>query len=670
MMFQLAGLVHRGLRTALLPNELLKRSHSQAGGARRPAHRPRQDRPLRGRPDADRLPALEDVHAAAPQQPRCGRASCPGARPPPARSEPMVDAGAAGRAGGRGGRAAGGAPCCASQGDYQVFIAEARQIPAMLQEIGRLREITFREVSEGTGRGAGPRRLRRGLPAPVHVEPGQDRAGGQLPPGPGGRAAGATGADAASTPAACSSSRPASCERLGPALELGRSFMRAEYQRKPTSLALLWRGIGEYLVRNPHYKILFGPVSISRDYQGLSRPADGRVPGEPPRRPGAGRAGQGQEPARASGWTRTSGRCWNRWSRTSTTSRRWCRRSRTTTRGCRCCCEHYLRLNARLLSFNVDPAFGHCIDGLIVVDLRTTDPKILKRFMGEEGHAASPPRRERTGGRAHAGCCCGGCCARRATGGRSSTASGRRSPTGRRHRTCPAAGSTTTRPRPLTRAGRSPIRCGPGPACSRAPAPGCWGCRWGAWWRWTGWPAFRRRSPAASSSAAAPAAWARCWGAAGRAGRWGWCGRRWPDRRSAGSAWCSPSPASGPSWRRRRCRCGWSWPSSTRCGWPARPGCWRRPPASACRRPSTGGRRWCWRAAGTAWSIPRCSRALAQAVGGVFQEHPAAGHDLPLDAPDWVIERVVRLAGGQAVSVGPPEKQTGAPLAERARRSD
>ena len=37
-------------------------------------------------------------------------------------------------------------------------------------------------------------------------------------------------------------------------------------QRKPTSLALLWRGIGELLVRNPSYKVLFGPVSISTRY--------------------------------------------------------------------------------------------------------------------------------------------------------------------------------------------------------------------------------------------------------------------------------------------------------------------------------------------------------------------------------------------------------------------
>ena len=48
--------------------------------------------------------------------------------------------------------------------------------------------------------------------------------------------------------------------------------------------------------------------------------------------------------------------------------------------------KHYLKLNARLVAFNVDPEFGNCLDGLIVVDLRTTEPKILRRFMGEAGH--------------------------------------------------------------------------------------------------------------------------------------------------------------------------------------------------------------------------------------------------------------------------------------------
>src|SRR5208283_5241463 len=65
--------------------------------------------------------------------------------------------------------------------------------------------------------------------------------------------------------------KPGFLDRLGPALELGRSFVRPESQGQAAPLALLWRGIGEYLVRNAECKILLGPVSISRAYAGLSR---------------------------------------------------------------------------------------------------------------------------------------------------------------------------------------------------------------------------------------------------------------------------------------------------------------------------------------------------------------------------------------------------------------
>ena len=60
-------------------------------------------------------------------------------------------------------------------------------------------------------------------------------------------------------------------DRMGPALELGRSFVRVEYQRGFQPLLLLWKGIGEYVARNPRYRVLFGPVSISNQYQPLSR---------------------------------------------------------------------------------------------------------------------------------------------------------------------------------------------------------------------------------------------------------------------------------------------------------------------------------------------------------------------------------------------------------------
>ena len=46
--------------------------------------------------------------------------------------------------------------------------------------------------------------------------------------------------------------------------------------------------------------------------------------------------------------------------------------------------RQYLRLNARLLGFNVDPAFGDALDALMMVDLTTADPAILNRYFGRE----------------------------------------------------------------------------------------------------------------------------------------------------------------------------------------------------------------------------------------------------------------------------------------------
>jgi len=46
--------------------------------------------------------------------------------------------------------------------------------------------------------------------------------------------------------------------------------------------------------------------------------------------------------------------------------------------------KQYLRLGGKVLGFNVDPAFSRVLDGLILVDLLATDPKILSRYLGAE----------------------------------------------------------------------------------------------------------------------------------------------------------------------------------------------------------------------------------------------------------------------------------------------
>ena len=50
--------------------------------------------------------------------------------------------------------------------------------------------------------------------------------------------------------------------------------------------------------------------------------------------------------------------------------------------------KQYLKLGGRLLAFSADEKFNDALDGLIMVDLRASDPRVLARYMGDEGAAA------------------------------------------------------------------------------------------------------------------------------------------------------------------------------------------------------------------------------------------------------------------------------------------
>ncbi len=45
--------------------------------------------------------------------------------------------------------------------------------------------------------------------------------------------------------------------------------------------------------------------------------------------------------------------------------------------------RQYLKLGGKLLGFNVDPNFSDALDGLILVDLAQTEPKLLGRYLGK-----------------------------------------------------------------------------------------------------------------------------------------------------------------------------------------------------------------------------------------------------------------------------------------------
>jgi putative hemolysin len=284
-----------------------------------------------------------------------------------------------------------------SHGDMQVYLTDYASIPTIIQEIGRLREKTFRAVGEGTGKSLD---IDEYDPHYLHLFMWNPKAREIV----GGYRLGRTDKilEEFGPKGIYTSSlfhfKDQLLERISPALEMGRSYIREEYQRKPNALPLLWRGIGEYVSRNQQYRVLFGPVSISSDYKAFSRDLmvqylknntldvnlHGYVKARRPPRSGNKMQQVDKKSLNAS-------------VRDIEDISELISDIETDRKGVPVLIRHYLKLNATILSFNVDKDFCNVIDGLIMVDLMRTDLKILRRFMGDDAveqftarHASAP----------------------------------------------------------------------------------------------------------------------------------------------------------------------------------------------------------------------------------------------------------------------------------------
>jgi putative hemolysin len=158
----------------------------------------------------------------------------------------------------------------ASQGEYDIFVVEATEIPHTIKEIGRLRELTFREVGEGTGK---PRDLDeydlyyRQL---ILWDRETKQIAGGYRMGVGDeifRRYGAEGFYISSLFKIKEGFHPF----MKKSVELGRSYIVPAHQKKRLPLFLLWKGILYFLLKNPQFSYLYGPVSISKYYSNLSR---------------------------------------------------------------------------------------------------------------------------------------------------------------------------------------------------------------------------------------------------------------------------------------------------------------------------------------------------------------------------------------------------------------
>lgn len=268
----------------------------------------------------------------------------------------------------------------AAMGRLEVFLASAGEIPIILEEIGRLREETFRQVGEGTGNALD---LDRFDASYLHLflwdHETADVAGAYR--------LGCTDLLLASGgPKALYTTTLFEFESdfldlLKPALELGRSFVTLKYQRSIHALALLWRGIGRFISERPQYARLFGPVSISGQYSAVSQELMVRFL----------RDHRQDESSR--GWIKPLnpyqsidiGSIRARLQSIEEVSAA-VSRVEADGKGIPVLLKQYLRLNATLLEFNCDPDFSNVLDALVMVDLREAPAEILRRYLGEDGY--------------------------------------------------------------------------------------------------------------------------------------------------------------------------------------------------------------------------------------------------------------------------------------------
>jgi len=270
-------------------------------------------------------------------------------------------------------------------GEHAVMQAAAEQVPHILIEIGRLRELTFRAVGEGTGKAVDLDRFDHTY---VHLfiwNKTKHEVVGAYRLGLTDELVKKQGVRGIYT-STLFRYKPEFLKRLGPALELGRSFVRPEYQKSYAPLLLLWKGIGRFIVENPRYRTVFGPVSITDEYQALSRQLMVRFLKMTRYRADMAGLVRARKPLRTKpvkGWDIDAAVRSMKDDVEDISELISC--IETDRKGIPVLLKQYLKLGGRIVGFNIDPAFGNVLDGLIMVDLTQTEPRMLERYLGKDG---------------------------------------------------------------------------------------------------------------------------------------------------------------------------------------------------------------------------------------------------------------------------------------------
>ena len=380
--FQLMGALHPRLRTAGLPRETLNK-------------RGRRIEVRVGRPvPAKALKAFDGTREAidylrfrtyllarrGPAPPERGPAGLPLALPSK-RPAPLAAAIPTERLAAEIARLT---PVCGNE-EFAVYLEPATRVPNVLREIGRLRELTFRGAGEGTGE---PLDLDRFDPSYLHLflwDKAAREVAGAYRLGPTADLLPRFGVRGLYS-STLFHLNPELFAHTGPALEMGRSFVRIEYQKQYAPLLLLWKGITRYVSAHPRCGVLFGCVSISNDYNPVSR---GLLVSylETLKDPEMASLIKPRRPYHPRNTARWHAQALCRFAQDVEELSAPIADLESDGKGVPVLIRQYLKAGGRVLGFNVDRRFSSVLDVFMMADLRRAPRPVLERYMGREAAA-------------------------------------------------------------------------------------------------------------------------------------------------------------------------------------------------------------------------------------------------------------------------------------------
>jgi putative hemolysin len=154
--------------------------------------------------------------------------------------------------------------------NYEVFLAKKEIIPNILKEIGRLREITFRAIGEGTNMSTDLDKFDDYYYHMFLWDHEANKIAGAYRMGMGAEICEEHGISGFYLQDLFRF-EPELHKMMSESIEMGRAFITAEYQQRPMPLFFLWKGIVHCTLRFPKHKYLIGGVSISNKFSNFSK---------------------------------------------------------------------------------------------------------------------------------------------------------------------------------------------------------------------------------------------------------------------------------------------------------------------------------------------------------------------------------------------------------------